>query len=732
MSKISKWVPSNQDTLNWFVGGLAFLDEIEADLLKSETLKILERCTNPNAASGSLSVLVVGEVQSGKTLSFTSLIAAARDSGYKITVLLAGTKQNLRDQTFARLENDLKVNNAGGAAIWNIHKAPTSKSKPEIWKALRTWDDPKLPPKFRQSIIIVGMKTSAGIRKIMDLLNDIHNDFGGKVPVLFVDDEADQASLNTAVSRQDVSATYAAVTNLRNSTACHSYVMYTATSQALLLLEFADHLSPDSVVVLESRPSYVGGEELFSRPSSRYVQEIPASEINAATVPGPSDGPPKTLLSSLAYFFITMAIAQKREKPRPVSMLIHPASTKQTHEAYRRWVVNITTRWLTQLHGDEANDAFESDFLASALESAKTSNLHELFGDVVSNLPDRYEFIKELRYWIENVEVRVVNSETQANQIKTDEWGSKPGWIVIGGAKLERGFTIENLVVTYMPRGVGIGAADTIQQRGRFFGHKRSYIDLLRGWINIDTRRAFESIVETENQMRRSLSSVENEEKPLREWRREFLLSPGMQATRRAVISLSNSQFNLRAGFAFKQSYLYHPGLGSDFEFSKGLVGRFKSRAVASPLDNRQASSKHMVTSITLEELREILLNWPVAAAEKSTRDFLLVAIGFYAEVNPHLNAHIYFMNNLETRERGLNPSDASKNDLREWRITNLHQGRDPGGVYAGDATIRTLDAISIQVHRIRPKTASKTYPEVLALAVSWPTGFDKIVLIQN
>ena len=101
---------------------------------------------------------------------------------------------------------------------------------------------------------------------------------------------------------------------------------------------------------------------------------------------------------------------------------------------------------------------------------------------------------------------------------------------------MDRGFTVEGLTVTYMPRGPGVGNADTIQQRGRFFGYKRPYLGYCRTYLEQDVLSAFEEYVEHEEEMRRQLQQVRDSGSPLSDWKRAFVLSPALRPCRSNVI----------------------------------------------------------------------------------------------------------------------------------------------------------------------------------------------------
>ena len=248
------------------------------------------RCSNPNDKVSGKCLLVLGEVQSGKTLSFSTVVALSRDNQIPVTVILAGTKKPLLRQTHAKLLEDFKIDESGEVPQWFVSVGNSEEVKNSAVKALETWDDPIIPTEFKQSLVLVAMKTPAGIRKVTKLLKDIQFDLGKSFSTLIIDDEGDEASLNTMVREGGFSATYSRISDLRRSLPNHTFLSYTATPEAPLLLALEDHLSPESVIVLNPGETYVGGYKLFSDRSSKFSIEIPGSDIPVATNPGAQDG----------------------------------------------------------------------------------------------------------------------------------------------------------------------------------------------------------------------------------------------------------------------------------------------------------------------------------------------------------------------------------------------------------------------------------------------------------
>src|SRR6476659_8165634 len=105
-----------------------------------------------DAAGGSRTGLVVGYVQSGKTLSFTALMAMARDNGFPLVILLAGTKQNLHQQTAGRLASDLRVEREGGLSPWYLLNNPgRGAESAKVSDFVRDSLEGTVPEKFRRA-----------------------------------------------------------------------------------------------------------------------------------------------------------------------------------------------------------------------------------------------------------------------------------------------------------------------------------------------------------------------------------------------------------------------------------------------------------------------------------------------------------------------------------------------------------------------------------------------------
>lgn len=701
-----------------------------ADQLEAEAVRVLSRCRNPaDRSEGAMAQLVVGRVQSGKTMSFTSVIALARDNGFPLVVVLAGTKKNLLEQTVNRLQNDLRLNGDGGPNVWRHWQNPGDADRAAIAGSLQSWR-PDVPEAFRQTAVLFVLKHSSRLSSAASTLESVLQDPRLRMtPALIVDDEADQASLNTKALQGSESSVYSALRELRNALPNHSFLMYTATPQAPLLVSLADTISPDKVTVLTGGEDYVGGQELFEERAKGFVREVPDAELSIALDPD-SVSPPPSLNTSLATFLLALVIAQRRGKPRPLSMLIHPAHKRDLHQKYDQWTAAILEAWRVQLRHQD--DVAYTELRETAFRDA-FNDLSGTCADVEPTTEFLDGLLREVYFYLGQIEQRVVNSAT-GHEIREIEWGQFPGWIVIGGNKLDRGFTVKNLAVTYMPRGQGVGNADTLQQRGRFFGYKRPYLDLLRGWFSRDVAQSFRSYVLHEAAMHAELVRVDASNESLKTWRRRFLLDPAMKLTRRQVISM-DTRSQLVQGWAFRQTGLFDESVASANAANVATVRRWLTDAQPHPSDARGSRQNTSVIVAGREVLDLLVQQWEAVPDEAERLDQILFALAHVMDERDEM-VEVIGMDGLDAapreRELRIDPPNSQPPRMREdWRINGLFQGRSAG--YPGDDQFLSPRLLTVQFHLVRPKAGSLTTPTLSpAIAIGVPADYAARVTWQN
>jgi hypothetical protein len=160
--------------------------------------------------------------------------------------------------------------------------------------------------------------------------------------------------------------------------------------------------------------------------------------------------------------------------------------------------------------------------------------------------------IARLRRAIRRTDIHLVNAVR--GRTPEIDWRGSYAHILVGGQALDRGFTVEGLTVTYMPRGVGARRADTIQQRARFFGYKRPYLDYCRVYLEQDVADSFRRYVRHEENIRQQLQRMAVEGRSLDELRRVFLLPQGLYATRDSIIDIDYVRARFSEGWFYPRA----------------------------------------------------------------------------------------------------------------------------------------------------------------------------------
>ena len=495
------------------------------DDVRDAAASILGRGISPVDGAGQETGLVVGYVQSGKTMSFETATALARDNGFQMVIIVAGSSNPLLDQSTRRLRSDLRLDDSGRARSW-IH-LQNPEHDDSLIRTLRDvfedWRDEGTPDEYKMTVLVTVLKHHRRLGKLTELVQSVGVE---GVPVLIIDDEADQASLNTQVVQDEESTTYRRLMALRDAIPLHSYLQYTATPQAPLLISIVDSLSPNFVEVLTPGDAYVGGSDFFGYNQS-LVRTIPPSDVptNANTLLAPPD----SLLEALRIFMVGVAAGLMQGGNRGNrSMLVHPSHRTAQHQEYYNWVREIFESWKRILSLPDADP--DKQELVEELRAV----YDELAETVEDGLPPFDELAPTFRFAFRRTRLLEVNA--RGGRTPEVDWGSDYGWILVGGQAMDRGFTVEGLTVTYMPRGIGVGNADTVQQRARFFGYKRDYLGFCRVYLEQGTHRAFQHYVEHEEDMRGQLEDIRDNGRSLNDWKRAFVLDNALRPCRHNVL----------------------------------------------------------------------------------------------------------------------------------------------------------------------------------------------------
>jgi hypothetical protein len=692
-----------------------------------EAQRILGRCTPPTDLNGSDTGLVVGYVQSGKTLSFTTVMSLARDNGYQLVILIAGTAVNLKSQSERRLFDDLGLKEAGRA--WTHLENPGPNDKERLRDALEAFHNARVPDYKKRTVLITVLKNHTRLKNLVNVMGKLDL---SRVPALIIDDEGDQASLNTKArdnknnNTNELSATYDWVTQLKAVLPHHTFIQYTATPQANLLLEIADVLAPSFAELVTPGKGYFGGKELFaSKPA--LVEVIPAKDI-----PSPTNvltSPPKSLLDALKYFLLGAAVHVCLRQKGNRSMMIHPSQRTAPHADYRQWVSDTLDAWKQYLELDSNEDAFKA---CAALFEPQYRSLQQTF----PTIPPLAELLEAMSAVFLDTRVVEVNSSAQGQRDVV--WHANEYWVLIGGQKLDRGFTVEGLTVTYMPRPMGTGYADTLQQRARFYGYKENYKGLCRVFVLTDVRDALRDYVEHEEFVRDALEKFRG--KPLAEWRRDFILTRALSPTRPSVISRDIKKVAIDEGWetpgalfrnedAVKKNRdvisLVIPDWRARFgEVDAAIHPQFKDRRANSPRNL-------LIEGVPLREaLEKILLPFRITDPKDSVKHTAaLLALSESLKRRPDELCDVFLIGELKAQTRA----------LVGGRINQVFSGKSPNTNdfnalnYVGDHALHSSERPSLHVRTFNlTLDAVSVSVDVPWYAIYFPAEFTKDSVIED
>lgn len=474
--------------------------------------------------------LVIGKVQSGKTSNFISITALAFDNNYDIVIVFGGTKKPLVKQNRDRIKEYF-------AATKDILVLDTTDFKDQL-----TAQKMHQFCKMGKKVVIVALKHPSQINYIKD---SIFCDLTlREKPVLIIDDEGDEASLNTLVKKGKKSPTYEAIESLKERLDRHCFLSITATPQANLLIDTLDVLSPDFGVLVDPGKGYCGLDVYHS--DNTYTEKIPDSETSLL-----DDGIPNSFIRAISMFFVACAIYKNRGmKPGDkLSMLIHPSQLKADHEIVFKKVEALINDWCQKAEDkrDIAYIPLKKILLAAYKEYEKAG--------VEGLLP--FNALED-----DIIQAMVVCGRHKINGDSVPKGADEiyDYNIYVGGTMLGRGLTLKGLAITYIIRTAkGASTVDTVQQRARWFGYKMKYLDLCRIFAVGKIIKDFREIRDHEEDLWETVRQANCQGTHFKDMARIFSLSDGLKMTRSSVAKTENYTFkfwNKQREFQNIQEYI--------------------------------------------------------------------------------------------------------------------------------------------------------------------------------
>jgi len=494
------------------------------------TDEILDLIGNPKSQDNfQLRGLIMGDVQSGKTATYTALCNKAMDAGYKVIIILAGIQENLRRQTQERLDIELvgleserflnkvdkKLVPKGVGRIDAKHFVATFTSKNNDFDQMLLNTLNLLIKNYSEPVLFVVKKQKTRLEYLEKWLRTFNTEPDGSIdlPVLIIDDESDNASINVNNDENKTTAINGAIRKLLKLFKKASYIGITATPFANIFIDpdsetemLGDDLFPRDFIYSLSPPSnYIGNNAVFGEtPTHSKIIEI----IDDAEPIIPLSHPislqleilPDSLYRAISHFFLANIVRDLRgDITAHRSMLINISRFTIVHHQ----IMNIIQGYLEKIKSDVQNYAMLPVSEACKITSINAlriiwegSNYEKRSGKKWKEIQQRF-----LYRGIAPIKVVEVNRSTGAASLDyTPFKDTGLRVIAIGGNSLSRGITLEGLCVSYFYR--NSKAYDTLLQMGRWFGYRDNYDDLCRLFISAEARDCYTQITAATNGLR--------------------------------------------------------------------------------------------------------------------------------------------------------------------------------------------------------------------------------------
>jgi len=496
-------------------------DDDELGALDLSSTGVVARLGAPHSTGFTRRGLVLGYVQSGKTTNFTAAIAKAADAGYRLFVVLSGMHEGLRQQTQVRLDQQLvdphpetwfrgtEVERAYGSSGDFIGDANVNVL---------------LGSAGNHRVLCVIKKNGHRLRRFLAWLRTAQGTVLAGCPTLVIDDEADQAGVNAARPDNRPTAINGLMRDILQTLPKVSYIGYTATPYANLLIDpdVGEDLFPrDFILSLPKPPAHFGPESIFGREPltrdregddpdpDRYdmVRTVPEEELGGLSPLGAdiSDFAPElthSLVDAIEYFWLATAARRARGiGNRHSTMLVHTSMRILVHQQFKQLLEGHLGSTLEKLEAGDAElwailgEVWERE--GSRVDPAEWGRSVVAFDQIRRRL---VEVVRETRV--------IVDNSMSSDRLDYDS--DEPQTVIaIGGNTLSRGLTLEGLCVSFFVRTAR--AYDTLLQMGRWFGYRRGYEDLPRIWMTDELKEWFRHLATVEQEIRYDIERFELE-----------------------------------------------------------------------------------------------------------------------------------------------------------------------------------------------------------------------------
>lgn len=566
---ISKWYSNEgvSDAFFWsryrrYLLEKTSMDAVSINKLDDETLPNILNCLgNPNEQFEGRRLrrgLIIGDVQSGKTATYSGLICKAADAGYKVVILLAGITESLRQQTQERIDDGIvgytirkmgKVEKNGIVGVGLDNKPRRATSFTSCVKDFVAGSD-KIATTLAEHnslVLFVVKKNVSVLTKLYDWLKNQNVDIiSGCVeqPMLLIDDEADNASVNTKKDDTDPTKTNKIIRQICNLFKNSNYVGFTATPFANVFIDpdsvdsmkHADLFPEHFIYVLPTPSNYIGAERVFYDGEEgteqgdcyerlRFITDIEepdytsdeyreASKYDATSLnegyfysrhKKEWDGVlPESLRQAVLCFFLANAVRDLRgQQSSPRSMLVNMSRFIKVQNLIKEHIDSIYDEFMRVVRYDFQEDIKQNHQLELFKELTTLWDKH--FTNITDIPINRVLDKESLLNAVGKISIVVVNGGKSSS--KLDYKSNKSLRIIaVGGLALSRGLTLEGLLVSYFYRNTS--TFDVLMQMGRWFGYRKGYEDLFQVWTSKTSANWYREITIATQELKKDINKM--------------------------------------------------------------------------------------------------------------------------------------------------------------------------------------------------------------------------------
>lgn len=502
------WLDDERVNIEWYYSDrytrMLHEDEYSNSVISAMdkiTDQILDHIENPQSeGSWARKGLVVGHVQSGKTANYIGVICKAADAGYKVIIVLAGVLNTLRNQTQIRIEK--------GFTGVDSTKRFDSSSLREAFTGVGIYSSERLPitfttgisdfkrqiasqigaelTSFKEPVVLVIKKNSSILENLVKWIKS--NNLSLEThPLLLIDDEADQASINTKKEDSEVTAINRKIRELLSLFQKNSYIGYTATPFANIFIDpetrdemLGDELFPrDFIISLDPPSNYVGSRRIFGEETDLdIVREISDyGDLLPLKHKIDNDPPelPSSLMQAIRVFILSRAARLLRNHNTHNSMLVNVSRFTGVQSR----VALLIHEYLLEIRNAIWNN-YALNF-EKAVQNSQMLAVFRTWEEEFSGTEFAWsDYQRMLKKAVSPIRVIEVNSSRNSEPLdySMGKYPNGRNVIAIGGLSLSRGLTLEGLTVSYFLRNTRM--YDTLLQMGRWFGYRAGYEDVCR------------------------------------------------------------------------------------------------------------------------------------------------------------------------------------------------------------------------------------------------------------